>query len=104
MSPAPKRTRPDVLPAESRLRAASERMMLTCAFGETSRDLRLAAGLTPARLARKCRISPATLRKIEQGRSGEPRLSMILILCDGLGVNPDSLIGGLPVPQERKRS
>jgi transcriptional regulator with XRE-family HTH domain len=78
-------------------------MMLTRAFGETLRDLRLAAGLTPARPAGKSRISSSALRKTELGH-GEPSLSMILILCDGLGIKPDALIGGLPVPQERKRS
>jgi transcriptional regulator with XRE-family HTH domain len=103
MSSTPRRSRPEVVKAESRLRAASERMMLTRAFGVALRDLRLAAGLTRARLAGKCRISSSTLRKIEVGH-GEPSLLMILILCDGLGVNPDALIGGLPVPQERRRS
>jgi len=33
----------------------------------------------------------------------EPALSLILILCNGLGVRPDTLIGELPIPQERRR-
>jgi transcriptional regulator with XRE-family HTH domain len=76
-------------------------MMLTRAFGQTLRQRRLAAGLTPSRLAHKCRVSQATINKAESGIT-EPRLSLILILCDGLGITPDMLIGELPVPQERR--
>ncbi len=75
--------------------------MLRRAFGQTLRQLRLAAGLTPTRLARKCRVSPATINKAESGIT-EPRLSLILILCGGLGITPDTLIGELPIPQERR--
>jgi transcriptional regulator with XRE-family HTH domain len=71
------------------------------AFGEKLRQLRLAKGLPPGRLSRKCRVLPDTIRKIGEGRS-EASLSMILILCDGLGVSPEALIGGLPVLQERR--
>ena len=77
-------------------------MMLNREFGQKLRQLRLAAGLTPSRLAHKCRVSPATIGSAENGRR-EPSLSLILILCDGLGVSPDELIGDLPVPQERGR-
>jgi transcriptional regulator with XRE-family HTH domain len=77
-------------------------MMLMRAFGQTMRKLRLEAGLTPGRLARRCRVSPATISQAESGVS-EPRLSLILILCDGLGVTPNTLVGELPIPQERKR-
>jgi transcriptional regulator with XRE-family HTH domain len=87
---------------EGRLRAASERMMRTRAFGEKLRHLRVAAGLTRGQLARKGRISPSTLSKAGLGRS-EPRLSLILVLCDALKLSPNILIGELPVPQERGR-
>jgi transcriptional regulator with XRE-family HTH domain len=76
-------------------------MLLMREFGQTLRRLRLAAGLTPSRLAHKCRVSPVTITKAESGVS-EPRLSLILILCDGLGVTPDTLIGELPIPQARR--
>ncbi len=76
-------------------------MMLMRAFGEKLRELRLAQGLTPGRLARRCRVSRDTLGKVEGGRI-EPSLRLILILCDGLGVCPDTLLGELPVPQERR--
>ncbi len=101
MTPAPKRPRTPDAGSDRRLRVASERMMLRRAFGQTLRQLRLAAGLTPGRLARKCRVSPATISKAESGIT-EPRLSLILILCDGLGITPDTLIGELPIPQERR--
>ncbi len=101
MSPAAKRTRAGAAVGGSRAQAATERMMLMRLFGEKLRQLRLARGVTPGRMARKCRVSPETIRNVETGRS-EPSLSLILILCDGLGVSPDTLIGGLPIPQERR--
>jgi ribosome-binding protein aMBF1 (putative translation factor) len=101
MSPAPKKRRAAEAGSDRRLRAASERMMLMRAFGQTLRQRRLAAGLTPSRLAQKCRVSPTTISKAESGIS-EPHLSLILILCDGLGITPDTLIGDLPIPQERR--
>ena len=101
MSPAAKRPPAGVPVGSSRAQAASERMMLMRVFGERVRQLRLGQGVTPKRMASKCRVSPEAIRKVEAGRS-EPALSLILILCDGLGVSPDELIGGLPVPQERR--
>jgi transcriptional regulator with XRE-family HTH domain len=65
------------------------------------RELRLAAGLTRAQFARRCRLPTSTISQAELGR-GEPRLVLILILCDGLRVSPDALMGALPVPQERR--
>jgi transcriptional regulator with XRE-family HTH domain len=76
-------------------------MRLTREFGQTLRQRRLAVGLTPSRLAQRCRVSPATINKAESGIT-EPRLSLLLILCDGLGITPDTLLGELPVPQERR--
>jgi hypothetical protein len=90
---------PRVLDAgEGRLRAASERMRHTRALGEKLRDLRVAAGLSRWQLAGRCRISPSMLSKTEREVS-EPRLSLILILCDGLDLSPNTLIGELPVPR-----
>jgi transcriptional regulator with XRE-family HTH domain len=86
--------------SESRLRVASERVALMRAFGEKLRELRVARGLSPRELAGRCRISPSTISKTELGR-GEPRLSLILILCDGLDVSPDALMGDLPASRER---
>jgi transcriptional regulator with XRE-family HTH domain len=83
------------------LRAATERMMLLRAFGEKLQQLRDAAGLSRAQLASKCRISPLSVARVELGQS-EPGLSLIVILCEGLEVSPETLIGELPVPQERR--
>jgi transcriptional regulator with XRE-family HTH domain len=83
LSPAARRPRDADAVSDRRLGAASERMMLMRAFGQTMGKLRLDAGLTPGRLDRKCRVSPATISKAENGVS-EPRVSLILILCDGL--------------------
>jgi transcriptional regulator with XRE-family HTH domain len=101
VSPVSKRSRASEAGGDRSLRAASERMRLTREFGQTLRQRRLAVGMTPSRLAQRCRVSRATINKVESGIT-EPRLSLILILCDGLGITPDTLIGELPVPQERR--
>jgi transcriptional regulator with XRE-family HTH domain len=84
----------------SRAGAASERMMLMRAFGETLQRLRGTAGLTPDGLAERCRLPVKKLVDTEVGRV-EPSLRLILVLCEGLAIAPDELLGGLPVPQER---
>lgn len=102
MSPTQKRARAGAPAGGSRrLQAAAERMSLMQMFGERLRELRLARKVTPKRLASKCRVPPEAIRNLEAGRI-EPALSLILILCDGLGVSATELIGGLPVPQERR--
>ncbi len=92
---------PPTVNVESRLREASERMALAHAFGTRLRELRVAGGLTRGQLASRCRVSASTICKSELGR-GEPRLSLILILCDGLGVSPTELMDDLPTPQARR--
>jgi DNA-binding CsgD family transcriptional regulator/DNA-binding Xre family transcriptional regulator len=64
------------------------------AFGERVRSLRIAADLSEGELAARCGVSRPMLAKTEVG-STEPRLSLILTLCDGLGVSPDGLMAGL---------
>lgn len=88
--------------AERRLRASTERLALIRAFGEQLRARRQAAELSVNALAARCRISPSTISKLELGRGGEPGLLAILILCDGLGISSDMLLGELPAPQERR--
>jgi transcriptional regulator with XRE-family HTH domain len=89
-----------VVSSEDRLRAARDRLTLLEAFGARLRALRMACGLSPRRLAEKCRLSTSTIRKAERGRY-EPRLCVLVILCDGLGRSPSELLGDLPVPQRR---
>ena len=89
-----------MLNGERQLRAATERMMLARAFGERLRELRLAAGVPPSRLARRCRLSPATVKSAERGH-GQVNLWLIIALCDGLGVTPNELIGSLRSRERR---
>jgi transcriptional regulator with XRE-family HTH domain len=85
-----------------RLRASTERLALIRAFGEQLRARRQAAGLSAGALAEGCRVSVSTISKLELGRGGEPGLTMILIVCDGLAISTDMLLGELPTPQERR--
>ncbi len=53
-------------------------------FGELLRRFRIAASLTQEALADRCRISPATVAAIEQGRRKAPRLSTVRLIADAL--------------------
>ncbi|MBA3808223.1 MAG: helix-turn-helix domain-containing protein [Solirubrobacterales bacterium] len=88
--------------AERRLRASTERLALIRAFGQQLRARRRAAHLSVSALAARCRVSPSTISKLEAGRGGEPGLVAILIVCDGLAISSDMLLGELPAPQERR--
>src|ERR1700761_2214770 len=56
-------------------------------FGELLRRLRISASLTQEALAERCRISPATVAAIEQGRRKAPRLSTVRLISDALGLS-----------------
>jgi predicted ATPase/DNA-binding XRE family transcriptional regulator len=56
-------------------------------FGELLRRFRVAASLTQEALAERCRISPATIAAIEQGRRNAPRLSTVRLLAEALGLS-----------------
>lgn len=88
--------------AERRLRASTERLALIRAFGQQLRARREDTGLSLSALAARCRVSPSTISKLETGRGGEPGLHTILILCEGLAINSDTLLSKLPAPQERR--
>jgi len=53
-------------------------------FGELLRRFRVAASLTQEALAGRCRISPATVAAIEQGRRKAPRLSTVRLIAEAL--------------------
>ena len=57
-------------------------------FGELLRRFRIAASLTQEALAERCRISPATIAAIEQGRRKAPRLSTVRLITDALELSP----------------
>jgi predicted ATPase/DNA-binding XRE family transcriptional regulator len=58
------------------------------AFGELLRRFRVAASLTQEALAARCRISPATVAAIEQGRRKAPRLSTVRLIAQALELSP----------------
>lgn len=57
----------------------------------------MAADLSEGELAARCGVPRPTIAKTEAG-SREPRLSLILTLCDGLGASPEGLMGDLSSP------
>ncbi|HET7017373.1 MAG TPA: helix-turn-helix domain-containing protein, partial [Streptosporangiaceae bacterium] len=57
------------------------------AFGELLRRFRVAASLTQEALAEQCRISPATIAAIEQGRRNAPRLSTVRLIAEALDLS-----------------
>src|SRR3984885_483165 len=60
-------------------------------FGELLRRFRVAASLTQEALAGRCRISPATVAAIEQGRRKAPRLSTVRLIAEALELPPADL-------------
>jgi len=58
------------------------------AFGDLLRRFRVAASLTQEALAEQCRISPATIAAIEQGRRNAPRLSTVRLIAEALDLSP----------------
>ena len=68
--------------SERGIRAMSE------SFGEVLRRYRIAASLTQEALAQRCRLSPATIAAIEQGRRNAPRLSTVRMIAEALGLPP----------------
>src|SRR6516162_8147966 len=57
-------------------------------FGDLLRGLRVAASLTQEALAERCRISPATIAALEQGRRTAPRLSTVRVIAGALELPP----------------
>jgi transcriptional regulator with XRE-family HTH domain len=57
-------------------------------FGDLLRRFRVAASLTQEALAGQCRISPATIAAIEQGRRTAPRLSTVRLIAEALDLSP----------------
>ncbi len=57
---------------------------MTDSFGDLLRRFRVSASLTQEALAEQCRISPATIAAIEQGRRTAPRLSTVRLIAEAL--------------------
>ncbi len=81
-----------------RLQVASERIALIQAFAAQLVALRQAAGLSASELAERCHVSPGVIEKAERARA-EPRLVLILALCEGLRIAPNDLLSGLRPPK-----
>jgi transcriptional regulator with XRE-family HTH domain len=62
-------------------------------FGERLRAARLAAKLSQGELAVRSKVSVSLIAQMEQGRTGDPKLSTVRRLALALGVTIDSLAG-----------
>jgi transcriptional regulator with XRE-family HTH domain len=58
------------------------------------RELRHREGMSQDMLARETDIHPTSIGRLERG-DREPKLTTILRLADGLGVEPGELVNGL---------
>jgi transcriptional regulator with XRE-family HTH domain len=76
-------------------------------LGDTVRRLRAAAGLTQMQLAVAAGVSLSLVTAVEQGISGDPRMSTLRALAGALGVTVDELVGGpspgSPAPKRQRR-
>ncbi len=79
----------------------AERSRLLLAFGHKLRAERERRRLSQDALAALANIHRTQLSALELGHR-DPRLSMLLILTDALGLPAGALLDGLPVPVERK--
>jgi transcriptional regulator with XRE-family HTH domain len=66
----------------------------SAAFGQRMRELRTREGISQDGLAREADVHPTAIGRIERG-GREPRLTTILRLAQGLGVDPGELVNGL---------
>jgi len=68
------------------------------AFGERLKGLRRKLGPSQDDVARKADIHPTAIGRLERG-SRKPRLTTILRVARGLGVNPSELLNDLGSPR-----
>lgn len=64
------------------------------AFGDRMRELRAREGISQDGLARETDIHPTSIGRLERG-GREPKLTTILKLAHGLGVEPGELVDRL---------
>ncbi|MBS1675799.1 MAG: helix-turn-helix transcriptional regulator [Actinobacteria bacterium] len=64
------------------------------AFGERMRELRAREGISQDGLAHASGMHPTSIGRLERG-GREPRLTTILSLAEGFGVEPGELVNGL---------
>jgi transcriptional regulator with XRE-family HTH domain len=61
------------------------------AFGKLLKELREERGLSQAQLALECELDQSFLSLIERGRR-QPSLSTFIVLCEGLNVEPETVM------------
>ncbi|HEY4098385.1 MAG TPA: helix-turn-helix transcriptional regulator [Baekduia sp.] len=70
------------------------------AIGAQIAAARLAEGLTQEQLADRTGLHTVMVSRVERGRTNA-RLSTLLRIASGLGVDLGELVGGVTVPSER---
>ncbi len=78
----------------------AERARVLRQFGAGLRELR-GPNRTQEDVAYEANLHPTYIGNLERGER-EPKLSILLILSETLGVSLDRLAQGLPVPRERR--
>jgi transcriptional regulator with XRE-family HTH domain len=66
---------------------------MSSSLGSRIREARLQYGMSQAELARRIGISKNAMNDLEQGKTGDPRLSHIVAIADQLRLSVDALIG-----------
>jgi transcriptional regulator with XRE-family HTH domain len=93
--------RPPEAPKIAEAHYKAERARLLRAFGAKLRAERERRNFSQETLAEIVNVHRTHLGALEQGLR-DPHLTMLLILADGLGISPGTLLEGLFVPRERK--
>jgi ribosome-binding protein aMBF1 (putative translation factor) len=81
--------------------AAAARAEMLRVFGERVRELRSLHGWTSERLAQESSLTVSSVSNIERALQ-EPRLSTLLLLIETLGVRPEEMLAGIPVPRKAR--
>lgn len=66
----------------------------SAAFGRRLREVRDRVGMSQDGLGRESDVHPTSIGRLERGKR-EPRLTTLLRLADGLGVEPGELVNKL---------
>jgi ribosome-binding protein aMBF1 (putative translation factor) len=97
----PARRQPTARDGSASSSAAAARAEMLSVFGERLRELRSSHGWTSERLAQESSLTVSSVSNIERALQ-EPRLSTLLLLIETLGVRPEELLSGIPVPRKAR--
>ena len=84
----------DTLPPMPRPPLYEDSDAASAAFGQRLREVRARVGMSQDGLAREADVHPTSIGRLERG-GREPRLTTLLRLADGLGVEPGELVDRL---------